>query len=319
MKVVIIGGAGFIGTRLCKRLESARVDFIVLDKVKSDKFPEFSIVCNIEDLECLRSSFPQGVDAVINLAAEHKDNVQPLSRYHDVNVLGQRNVCEVMVHFGVKRHIFTSSVAVYGFVETETFEDGAFAPFHEYGQSKLDAERVLDSWFIDGEAVQHSVVRPTVVFGEGNRGNVYNLLKQIASGRFLMIGKGVNKKSMAYVENVAAFLEYLLVHGKGHQVFNYADKPDFDMNTLYRAVNESLQRQPASLRLPYWLGLCAGYVFDFLAKVTGREFPVSSIRVKKFCGTTQFGSRSIASSGFEPPVSLSEGLSNTVRTEFGSD
>ena len=53
-----------------------------------------------------------------------------------------------------------------------------------------------------------TIIRPTVIFGEKNRGNVYNLLKQIASGKFLMIGKGQNRKSMAYVGNVVAFIKY---------------------------------------------------------------------------------------------------------------
>ena len=50
------------------------------------------------------------------------------------------------------------------------------------------------------------IVRPAAVFGEGNRGNVYQLLRQIASRRFVMVGSGHNRKSMAYVGNVSALL-----------------------------------------------------------------------------------------------------------------
>ena len=52
-----------------------------------------------------------------------------------------------------------------------------------------------------------NILRPTVIFGERNRGNVYNLLRQISSGKFLMVGKGENKKSMAYVGNIVAFIK----------------------------------------------------------------------------------------------------------------
>lgn len=317
MKVLIIGGSGFIGTRLCQRLKSREsIEFSILDKVKSKAFPEQTLVCDIEDTERLNVVFPDGIDVVVNLAAEHKDNVQPKSRYHEVNVIGQENICNVMTLKGVKKHVFTSSVAVYGFVSEEVFEDGAYKPFHEYGESKLNAERVLDKWFESGQEVQHSVIRPTVVFGEGNRGNVYNLLKQIASGRFLMIGKGENRKSMAYVENVASFIEFLICKGEGHQVFNYADKPDFNMNELYVKVNKALGQKPKPFRLPYWFGLSAGYAFDVLSLLTKREFPVSAIRVKKFCGTTQFGSLNIEKVGFKAPIPLVEGLASTVEAEF---
>ncbi len=87
------------------------------------------------------------------------------------------------------------------------------------------------------------IVRPTVVFGEQNRGNVYNLLRQIASGKFMMIGDGTNRKSMAYVENVAAFLEYSLGFENGVHIYNYIDKPDFDMNTLVSKVNKALGKE----------------------------------------------------------------------------
>jgi len=317
MKVLIIGGSGFIGTRLCNRLKNdGSIEFFILDKVRSQSFPVESLVCDIEDPDALEEVFPDGIDLVVNLAAEHKDNISPKSRYHDVNVVGQKNICRIMSSRGVKKHIFTSSVAVYGFVTEETFENGKYEPFHEYGVSKLNAERVLNEWFESGQSEQHSVIRPTVVFGEGNRGNVYNLLKQIASGRFFMIGKGTNKKSMAYVENVASFIEFLIFNGNGYQVFNYADKPDFNMNELYVEVNKALGEQPKSFRLPYWLGLCAGYLFDFLSIVVRKEFAISSIRVKKFCGTTQFGSTSIEKTDFKAPVALVRGLASTVVNEF---
>ncbi|WP_054113709.1 NAD-dependent epimerase/dehydratase family protein [Marinagarivorans algicola] len=316
MKVLVIGGSGFIGTRLCKRLRGiAAVKFVILDKQESEVFPGSTLICDIEDYDDLERQFPNDIDLVINLAAEHKDNIQPKSRYHDVNVIGQQNICSVMQKKGIKRHIFTSSVAVYGFVTKETFEDGSYQPFHEYGQSKLDAEKVLDKWYESG-AEQHSVIRPTVVFGEGNRGNVYNLLRQIASGKFLMIGDGANRKSMAYVENVAAFIEFLILNGDGYQVFNYVDKPDFNMNELYLEVNKALGKRPKSIRIPYFLGLLAGYAFDFLSVFTRKEFPISAIRVKKFCGTTQFGSINIDKAGFKAPISVASGLAATVEAEF---
>ena len=59
------------------------------------------------------------------------------------------------------------------------------------------------------------VVRPTVVFGEGNRGNVYQLIHQIISGRFVMVGSGKNRKSIAYVGNLSAFLVRVLGLGTG--------------------------------------------------------------------------------------------------------
>ncbi len=150
-------------------------------------------------------------DVIISLAAEHRDDVTPKSLYYDVNVTGAENVCKVAEEKRINKIIFTSSVAVYGFALIGTDETGALNPFNEYGRTKMLAEEVYKKW----QEKEHDkrtlvIIRPTVVFGEGNRGNVYNLLKQIASGRFVMVGNGKNVKSLAYVENVAAFIEYSL-------------------------------------------------------------------------------------------------------------
>ena len=317
MKIMIIGGSGFIGTRLVDRLiKNQALSISILDKIESKKYPNLYQHCDITVIDTLRTALSKDVDLVINLAAEHKDNVTPVSLYYDVNVQGQKNICTVMDEYNIKKLIFTSSVAVYGFVTEDTDELGKIDPFNDYGKSKHQAELATYDWL--DETKQFSVIRPTVVFGEGNRGNVYNLLSQVASGKFLMIGKGENQKSMAYVENVAAFIEHLIENGQGHQVFNYIDKPDFNMNKLVSIVNKALGKKGSVLRLPYSLGLLAGYGFDVLAKLTGKELPVSSIRVKKFCARTQFKSRTDYL-GFKPVCSLEEGLSCTVKNEFGKD
>ncbi len=70
------------------------------------------------------------------------------------------------------------------------------------------------------------------------------------------------------------------------------------------------------VRLPYWLGYTGGLSFDLLAKVTGKKFSVSAVRVKKFCATTQFDATAAHSSGFKAPFTLSEGLHRTLHYEF---
>lgn len=314
-KVAIFGGSGFIGSRLCKRLKSANIDFCILDVKKSECFPENWIFSDVTKAESIYSAL-EGVNVIINLAAEHKDNILPISRYYDVNVMGSENICDAAERLGINNIIFTSSVAVYGFVDTETSEDGDFNPFNDYGKSKLDAERVYNSWVRKDVHRKLVTVRPTVVFGENNRGNVYNLFKQIASGKFMMIGSGDNKKSMAYVENIAAFLEHTLDLPVGHHVYNYIDKPDYTMNELTSIICSSLGRESKFIRVPYFAGIVGGYIFDMLSKLTHKEFSVSSIRVRKFCACTQFKSNTIKSTGFIAPVSLSQGINNTVLHEF---
>ena len=141
------------------------------------------------------------------LAAEHKDNVKPISKYYETNVQGTKNVLKIMDEVGCQKLIFTSSVAIYGLNKINPKEEFIPDPFNHYGKSKLEAEKIIHEWYMKNPDGKHvTIVRPTVIFGEKNRGNVYNLLNQICSGRFAVIGNGSNKKSMAYVGNVVNFL-----------------------------------------------------------------------------------------------------------------
>lgn len=317
MLVNVIGGSGFIGTRLCHRLSHKEDgDFLIADKAASNSFPDKVKTVDVRTIDALRATITEGA-VVINLAAEHRDDVRPLSLYDDVNVGGARNICTVARERNVKTIIFTSSVAVYGFAPIGTDESGQIAPFNDYGRTKYEAEQIFKAWQAEAPHDRTLViVRPTVVFGEQNRGNVYNLLRQIASGRFVMVGDGLNRKSMAYVENVAAFLQYAMSFKPGVHIYNFIDKPDFTMNALVGTVNRMLDKsENVGFRLPYLLGYTIGKGFDAVAAITGKRFPISAIRVKKFCANSIYNT-AIDQTGFVSPVPLVEALERTVRHEF---
>lgn len=318
MTLCVIGGSGFVGTRFINRIiEKHNVS--IIDKVRSVTYPSISRLANILEVGYLSNIIaPNSV--IINLAAEHKDDVTPRSLYDEVNVVGAKNICQVAKLNNVNRIIFTSSVAVYGFAPLGTDESGKINPFNDYGRTKWEAEQIYTAWQAeDPENRTLVIVRPTVIFGERNRGNVFNLLRQIASGKFVMVGNGLNRKSMAYVENVAAFLEYSLSFKPGIHIYNYIDKPDFTMNQLVAHVNKLLGRSSEfKFRLPYWLGLLIGKTFDAAAFIVNRKFPISAIRVKKFCANSVYES-AIEKTGFVPPVGLMEAIEKTVKYEFIED
>jgi len=315
--LTLIGASGFVGTKLIELLkQNNNYHLTNIDKQQSPVYPEITTIADVRDKEKLKELL-QNQDVVVLLAAEHRDDVSPTSLYYDVNVEGTRNVLDAMDACGVKKIIFTSSVAVYGLNKDNPNEKHPIDPFNHYGKSKWQAEEVLCEWYSkDSEEKTLTIVRPSVIFGERNRGNVYNLLKQISSGRFLKVGSCENKKSMAYVGNVVALLSHLIEHAKDCETYNYIDKPDLTMNELIDVVGNSLGRKIPSVKVPYFLGMLGGYCFDVLAKVTGKKLSISSVRVKKFCATTQFDAQKILSSGFNPPYTLSEGLDNTIKFEF---
>lgn len=313
--VCIIGGSGFIGTELTAVLLEAGHTVRIVDLNPRGRFASLTVKADVRDIEQMRAAIDG--DVIINLAAEHRDDVKPLSRYTEVNVHGAENVCRVATEKRIDHVIFTSSVAVYGFAPPGTGEQGEIRPFNEYGRTKYLAEEVYRGWYAENDQARTlTIVRPTVVFGEENRGNVYNLMYAVASNRYVQIGPGRNVKSMAYVKNVAGFLQHALTFQRGYRLYNYVDGPDFSTSEIVSILRTTLGK-PADppVRLPYPVGLTLGYVADAVANLTGRNLPISSIRVQKLCATTQFAS-SANQSGYVPPVPLDEALKRTLRHEF---
>lgn len=316
MKITLIGGSGFVGTRLVDLLKQNYSEILNIDKQQSHFFPEVTVIGDVRDLEML-TELLKGTDVVVLLAAEHRDDVTPVTKYYDVNVGGMRNTLEAMEANGVKRIVFTSSVAVYGLNKKNPNEKHSADPFNHYGKSKWQAEQVLQDWYQTHSDWNVNILRPTVIFGERNRGNVYNLLKQISGGKFAMVGNGNNKKSMAYVGNIVAFIRFLIENKMtGYEAYNYIDKPDFSMNELVGHVGKVLKKHIPATHFPYWLGMTVGYCFDLLAWLTRKKLTISSVRVKKFCATTQFDASKIQATGFKASYTLGEGLAKTLEFEF---
>jgi len=316
-RIGVIGGSGFIGTWLVGLLLARDHAVRIIDVNPSHTYPELAVAADVRDRDALQAAC-RGCDVLYNLAAEHRDDVRPPELYYQVNVMGARNTCDVAEKLDIARLIFTSTVAVYGLPEGEADETMATRPFNEYGRTKLSAEQVFRAWAERAPDRSLTIVRPTVVFGPGNRGNVYVLLKQIADGRSVVIGDGRNRKSMAYVGNLAEFLAHSLRFGPGVHLYNYVDKPDADMKGLVALASQTLGRG-RPVHIPYTLAMAAGAVCDSLARLTGQRFPISRIRVKKYAANTTFAADRAASSGFTPRHSLHDALVTTIRHEFAED
>ncbi len=322
MKILITGGSGFIGTNLQKLLVGEGYEVRVFDLKHSDRnLTDDVIIGDVRNYDEIADAVA-GCDYVIHLAAEHTDNVKPLDLYYQVNVTGTTNLVKAMDCHGVKNIIFTSSSAVYPlFVEGDPSEDTPPAPFNPYGESKFNAEQVLRDWYKNGDGKQLIIIRPCVVFGEHNRGNIYLMLQQIYQKRFIVVGDGKNLKSVNYVGNIVCFMQYVIENlDRGNYLFNYVDKPDLSTGQMISIAKKAMGRSASvGFRCPYWIGLCGGYCFDLLSRITGKTYPVSSIRIKKFRVSLCFDNGRAMATGFKPPYSLEEAFKRTVEFEFGGN
>jgi len=316
MKILVTGGSGFIGTHLVGELLKAKHSITIFDKNNSCKYPELVTIGDVRNKDEL-IKIAAGHNVIYHLAAAHADDVRPVSLYYEVNVGGAKNLIDAADNAGINKIIFTSSVAVYPLNAGQPDEDMKVAPFNKYGKSKYAAEQVFTEWAARNNEHSLTIVRPCVIFGEENRGNVYNLLSQISKKNFIMVGHGQNKKSMAYVGNIAAFLKSCLSTGPECKLVNFADKPDLTTGQIVAIAGNAFGGNGSTtFHIPYMIGLCAGYAFDLIAWFSGKSFPVSSIRIKKFCADTTISTNRLLETGFKSPCTLKQALEQTIKAEF---
>lgn len=309
--IVLIGGAGFIGSCIALKLKKENKDFIILDIKHSKLFRNKTRIVNILDKQKLEDFIPEN-SIIINLAAVHRDD-DDVDDYYLVNVKGSENICEIAIKKNCKDIFFFSTVAVYGKASPLANENSLQKPYNHYGKSKKQAEKIYLDWNIKDDGNNLTIIRPTAVFGKGNRGNIYNLISQIKKGPFFMIGNGKNIKSIAYVENLVEFVFYLLSYKKKFRVHNYVDGPQINLKELILFIREQLNVKTNLKYLPYPIAFLSGIVFDFLSKILNKRFKISRVRVEKFIIETSYSANL---SGYEPPYNLKDALKKTILEDF---
>jgi UDP-glucose 4-epimerase len=155
MKILVTGGAGYIGSQMVRQLLENKSDVVVADSLESGHRAAVPadvplMVGNLGELVFLREIFARGpFDAVIHFAGfiSVKESVEQPARYFRNNVAFTNQLLETMVEHGVKHFVFSSSAAVYGNpVRVPITEDQPLKPINPYGESKLMVEQMLP-WF----------------------------------------------------------------------------------------------------------------------------------------------------------------------------
>jgi GlcNAc-P-P-Und epimerase len=317
MRAIVTGGFGFIGSYLCKELFRQGWHVKILDiNNKAIDYPEFNnfekIIGDIRDFRTVVHAF-KDVDLVIHLAAKHRFFGISQDEFNSVNVDGTKIILEAMTQNNIKNFIFYSSVAVYGDQTLPTNENTVTNPKTPYGLTKLSAENLIFEWAKDNVDRSAVILRPTIVFGARNRGNMYRLIRQINNHLFIQVGNGKNIKSVAYVENLVDATLFLINKGiKGAEVYNYSDEPHQSFRKIVDLIYHYLGRSAPKYNLPKNLILTTLKPFDFLAKLSGKTFPVTAVIVKMNKSTHHLAKK-IRTVGFFQKYSIEKGLSDMVK------
>ena len=297
---VIFGGTGFIGAFFSQHLldigATERV-YLVDKESPDDKTSEFRrrqlttdprIVFIRGDVrQPLHKLAIEGeVTLVANFAAVHREPGHEDHEYYETNLLGAEHVCQWAEQVGCNSLIFTSSISPYGPSEAVRDEQSLPVPATAYGGSKLAAEKIHQIWQARSAAQRRLViVRPGVVFGPGEGGNVSRLIKAVLHKYFFYMGNQGTRKAGVYVKELCHALVWVLEHQDAHcervSLFNMSMNPGPSIREYVQAVCEVASVKRWVPGVPYWALLTVSVAIDAIAKPLGIKHPFSPVRIRK--------------------------------------
>ena len=249
-----------------------------------------------------------GFDCVVHLAAAAHEAAERFQVARDytsirrVNALGTERLARDAAAVGVRQFIFLSTIGVHGDENSgQPFtEDSPLAPRSFYASSKLEAE-VLLRRVASEMHLAVSVLRPTLVYGPGNRGNMLRLLKILERRIPLPFAMANNRRSLTYVGNLVSAIAVAIAHPRAADTFIVCDERPISTVGLLRELGGALGQQPMLFPMPVnWL--------RFAARVTGYAPTARRLlgSLEADCGKIQ---RVL---GWRPPFGTADGLACTA-------
>lgn len=301
--VLVTGASGMIGGALARLLAAAGVparlhDRSVLDFAGAEQAAYDALV--------------RGCESVVHCAALVHDRGAATDRYEALNVRPTALLLAAAARAGVRSFVFLSSTAVYGPGPFEqATEEAELRPATPYAASKLASESDLRASSI----AKRVVLRPALVFGEGDRGNLLSLLRAIDAGRYVHVSGNAARKSLVCANDVAqACLRCLATLPDGCHVLNVANRAPVGVVELGNALAAALGRaSPRTLPAALMQGMAAA-----LESVLGARSPLTGEKLRTLTTTTTCSSeRLAASTGFIPAIPLEDALAAEVRWARG--
>ena len=191
----------------------------------------------------------ENVDAVFHLAAKLHDTkgTSPEEAYRNINVEGTRLLLHTAHSSGVKRFIFFSTINVYGICDSHhCFDESApVKPNDGYSRSKVAAETlVLEAGGTAPVDFDVVILRLAAVYGKGMKGNYNILIRYLKKGGFLMLGKGDNRRTLVFDEDLAQASVLALEHpDAGGKIYNITDGWTHTFNEIAHAMCEAMGKK----------------------------------------------------------------------------
>lgn len=314
--IVITGASGLIGKALTKTLTSESQPL----RLQVRKRANLNSIASHTNVQITELDFQSSSDNQISRLLQDAHTVihtaglvhQPDATYGEYELLNVRlteQLSSIAAKSTIKTFVFLSTSAVYG---PGPFEDipeaGPLKAETPYAVSKLRCEQFLQN--LKG-LERIIVIRPALVFGEGDRGNLLSLIRQINKGLYFNIGGNKARKSLIYAEDIALAIKLCLAQApSGYHEFNVANPETVTVEDLSNQIAKCLKKSITIPAIPESL-VRAGAMFS--QGVLGKKSPVTVSQIDKLLTTTTCSVEKLkALTQFSPSCTLEAGLKKEI-------
>jgi nucleoside-diphosphate-sugar epimerase len=321
MKITITGGTGFIGSRLALKSREMGHNVTVLAQVNTpaeeNNLSELKannvqfIVGAVTDENKVREAVA-GTDIVFHLAAaQHEANV-PDQHFREVNVEGTRQLLNASIDSGVKRFVYGSTIGVYGSaLDGQIDEQSPQRPDNIYGITKAEAEELVQEY---ANKIPVTIIRISETYGPGDH-RLLKLYKAIEKRVFFMVGNGLNKHQLIYIDDLIDGL-YIAASSDNAvgETFVLAGREVLTTNEMAQAISNSLDTPIRKFRAPIWFFMLIAIILETLLKPLGIQPPLHRRRMDFFRKSFYFSRDKVTEKlGFEPKTDFNDGTKLTAQ------
>lgn len=311
-RALVTGASGFVGRALCRELTTRGWEVTAMLR-RPHTGPWRHVLEGDLGRDEIDPQNLEGVDTIFHLAGKahtRARNAAENAEYEAVHVHGTRSLLRAARHAGVRACVLLSSVKAMGEGGEEVWDESTpCSPQNPYGVTKLAAERIV----LEELPLSCPVVlRPTLVYGVGSKGNLDLMIRAVRKGFFPAITFPPNSRSMIHVQDVVQACLLAATHPAAcGQVFILTDGGEYSTNEVLALVHEALGKKPgpsvpsAVLRVGARLG-------DVLERL-GMHAPLNTDRLSKLAGSARYSSAKIRRElGFDPAWDLRRGIHEMV-------
>ncbi|MCX6561106.1 MAG: NAD-dependent epimerase/dehydratase family protein [Candidatus Aminicenantes bacterium] len=313
MRALVTGATGFVGSRLVDRLLAEGWTVRAFDLAPAPEAkPGFEYLRGDVRDEGLAAQAVEGVDIVFHLAAALGASRLGEEEFIAVNAGGTRVMLEAARQAGVKRAVHFSSAGVLGHVagNEPADETHPLDPRDAYDRSKLAGERAALE--IGGAGLDVVVVRPGWAYGPGDRRS-FKLIRAIARGRLLMVGRGGAKQTPVFVDDLVRGTMLAAAKGRRSEIYNLAGAEVLTVKAMTEEIAAACGRKLPRAKVPLGPTKAAAWVLGKAFGAVGREAPLNPSRLAFFLHPKPLRiDKARTELGFKPEIGFKDGMARTI-------